>query len=177
MANSAIDTREEIPQWVWYVGQFLFQYQESLERSPQQSVQRMFTDFLKSQGLEDFHRVTPFSLKNQGIVLMLLYGLLVIPKEIWGTDDLDEGFGFETRKHFSPCFNEAISDGDMIKKLRNAVAHANLAIDIENNGYKFWNQRHNCRDFEARIAQRHIGEFLGEVGKYYINEVRNKRRP
>lgn len=162
-------TRKEIPHWAWYNGQFLFKFQESLERNPYLTIGELWSNFKKDQKLEGFD----FGLKNQGTVLMLLYGLLVVPKEIWGTDKIDSDFKFETKKELiitKPC-NE-LSNSDIIRRIRNAVSHANFEVYADLNQYIFWNMnRKGQRDFEAVVSHEGLGKFLTEVGKYYINQV------
>jgi len=62
------DSRHEIPQWTWYNGQFLFQFDEQLKKNPNLTIFQFFTDFLKSQGLENLNI---YNTKNQGTVILL----------------------------------------------------------------------------------------------------------
>jgi len=43
------DTRKKIPHWVWYNGQLLFKFQESLERNPDQAIGELWSNFKKDQ--------------------------------------------------------------------------------------------------------------------------------
>ena len=167
------ETREEIPQWVWYSGYFLFKFQEALESNPQKTIGELWSDFKKDQNLGGF---TDFSLKNQGTVLMLLYGLLVIPKEIWGTEKIDNEFKFETKKYLEIKIpDRKLPNSEIIRYIRNAVSHANFEVYADLNQYIFWNvNRKNERDFELLVSHESLGRFLTEIGKFYINEVRNK---
>jgi hypothetical protein len=37
----------------------------------------------------------------------------------------------------------------------------------------FWNvNRHGVKDFEVEIKYDELGDFLAEIGKYYVNEVK-----
>ena len=64
---------------------------------------------------------------------------------------------------------------NFLRLLRNSLAHSNFDIDIQNQRFKFWNlQKKGTKNFEVEIEYGDLGEFLAEVGKYYINEVKNK---
>ena len=161
------DTRKEIPHWVWYTAQFIFHIQESFELNPNETIGEVFSRILKEQNMPD-----DFSLKNQGTVLMLLYGLLVIPKEIWGGKVLNKSFSFATRSEFrilNPV--RVLSNSELIRFLRNAISHANFAIYSGLDQYIFWNMKEGQRNFEAVVSHVGLGKFLTEVGKYYINQV------
>jgi len=53
------------------------------------------------------------------------------------------------------------------------LAHANFSIDVSNAKLTFWNNNHGTKNFEVEIGYGDLGEFLSEVGKYYVNEVKN----
>ena len=87
----------QLPQWCWYNSQFLFLFDEYLKINPNISILDFMKIFEKQHGLEPLH---PFVLKNQGAVIMSMYGLLVLPKEIW--KDKINDFGFESKKQIGP---------------------------------------------------------------------------
>jgi len=167
------DTRIQIPHWVWLTSQFVWQIQQSLEQDPNQSIGNLFTSFLKSQSITD---PSLFSLKNQGTVLMLMYGLVVVPKEIWGAEVLDKSFPFTTKTEFKIVQPEhGLSNSQLIKSLRNAIAHANFAIYSGMDQCVFWNMNKNVqRNFETVVSWQGIGRFLTEVGTHYLNNVINQ---
>lgn len=165
-------SREEIPTWTWYNGQFMFQFDEQLKKNPKLTISEFFKNFLESQGLQDSNI---YHTKNQGTMILLMYGLLVISKEIWEKDSTN--FEFKTRTKFSP--NKLPKNNpdtlNFLRLLRNSLAHSNFDIDIQNQRFKFWNlQKKGTKNFEVEIEYGDLGEFLAEVGKYYINEVKNK---
>jgi hypothetical protein len=163
------NTRKEIPHWVWYTGQFLFHAQESFEQRPNQTIGNVFTSFLRNQNMTDSK---VFTLKNQGSILMLLYGLVVVPKEIWGSELLDKSFPFTTRKEFRILKPERnLRNSEIIKLLRNAISHANFDIYSGLDQYIFWNINNGQRNFEAVVSHEGIGKFLTEIANYYINHV------
>jgi len=167
------DSRQEIPQWTWYNGQFLFQFDQQLKQNPNKTISEFFQDFLKDQNLQD---VNIYHTKNQGTVILLMYGLLVIPKEIW--EKTSTRFLFTTRNKFTlkPPTDNNLDTLNFLRLLRNSLSHANFSIDVANARLTFWNNNNGTRNFEVEIGYGDLGEFLSEVGKYYINEVKNAKR-
>ncbi|WP_075591565.1 HEPN family nuclease [Labilibacter marinus] len=168
MSNS----REEIPVWTWYNGQFLFQFDEQLKTNPDMTISEFFSKFQTNQGIQDLNF---YHTKNQGTVILLMYGLMVIPKEIW--EMTSTKFAFTTRKNFTinlPANTEDIDTLKFLRLLRNSLAHANFSIDVSNARLTFWNNNKNGnKNFEVEISYSDLGEFTAEVGKYYVNEVKN----
>lgn len=164
------DSRQEIPQWTWYNGQFLFQFDEQLKQNPNKTILEFFNDFLKDQNLQD---VNIYHTKNQGTVILLMYGLLVIPKEIW--EKSNTNFQFKNRKKFifKPPTDINLDTLNFLRLLRNSLAHANFSIDVTQARLTFWNNNNGKRNFEVEISYGDLGQFLSEVGKYYVNEVKN----
>lgn len=167
--------REEIPQWCWYNGMFLFSFDEALQSEDKnKTLKEFYNSFKEQQGLSNF----PFSLKNQGAVICFLYAFLVIPREIWERDE-EQGteFSFKTIENFDVTIGKDQADNtwNFLRLMRNAISHANFNIDTDENKYTFWNNdRQGNHNFEVKVSHSGLGEFLTEVGKYYINEVRNK---
>jgi len=163
------NSRKEIPQWTWYNGQFLFQFDEQLKKNPDMKISDFFSDFLLSQGLENLNI---YHTKNQGTIILLLYGLLVIPKEIWERDDTN--FLFTTKNKFNVILSPNNLDTlNFLRLLRNSIAHANFSIDTSTAELTFWNINRNNKTFEVKISYGDLGEFISEIGKYYLNEVKN----
>lgn len=162
--------REEIPKWAWYTGQFLFHFQDQLDAGGQGTVADCFNTFKEALQLQN---CDGFQLKNQGTMLMLLYGLLVVPREMWNYQGLPD-FQFKTRGEFRFCIgDENLAPRNFLKYMRHAIAHANFDIDLANNRYTFWNTQNNGTiNFKVRINHCGLGNFVTEVGKYYINTVR-----
>ena len=167
------NSREEIPQWIWYNGQFLFQFDEQLKKNPKMTISSFFSDFLTNQGLQNLNI---YHTKNQGTVILLLYGLLVIPREIWEKNSTS--FQFTTRNKFSvkPPTDTNLDTLNFLRLLRNSLAHANFSVDTTNARLTFWNNHNNgIKNFVVEISYGDLGEFISEVGKYYVNEVKNKK--
>jgi len=164
------DSRQEIPQWTWYNGQFLFQFDEQLKQNPNKSIQDFFNDFLKSQGLEN---LSIYNTKNQGTVILLGYGLLVIPKEIWEKSTTNFQFNTRTKFKVTMSTDTNIDTLKFLRLLRNSLSHANFSIETTTAMLTFWNMYNETKNFEVQISYGDWGMFLSEVGKYYINEVKN----
>lgn len=166
--------RKDIPLWTWYNGQFLFQFDEQLRKNSNKSISEFFNDFLSSQ--EGLKELNVYQTKNQGTIILLLYGLMVIPREIWERDITR--FPFNTRRSFVfkvPTDNN-IDTLTFLRLFRNSLAHANFSLDVENKQWTFWNiQTNGTRNFEVDISHIELGLFTTEIGKYYINEVRKEQ--
>lgn len=165
---------EEIPLWTWFNGQFLFQFDEALITNPNLSIAQFFNNFLKSQGLENQNF---YNTKNQGTVILLMFGLLVIPREVW--EQSNTNFQFITRNKFEikiPINHENLGTLDFLRLLRNSLAHANFSLDTSTSRLTFWNYNKGTKNFEVEISYSYLGEFLAEVGKYYVNDVKNVKR-
>lgn len=164
--------RDEIPQWCWYNGMLLFALADYLETEPNKSVRNFFDDFKAAHQLQNIQ----FNIKNQGLLISLLYGLLVVPKEMWEPKGTKTNFVFNTRNQFTTTSSAPFSTDEFLRLLRNAVAHANFEVDIEKAIYRFWNTNpRGERTFEVTVTHGGLGEFIGEVGKYFINQVRQPR--
>jgi len=164
--------REEIPQWSWYNGQFLFKFDEYLKNGKHQtSLEQFYKDFINENSIPEgiYHT------KNQGIVISLLYTLLVIPKEIWEKENTS--FNFEYDDYFETIEGKFHNTLDFLRLIRNSISHANFDVDIKSSEYIFWNtNKKGLINFKFKSNHEKLGKFLTMIGKYYINDVRNKNR-
>lgn len=166
--------RDDIPLWTWLNGQFLFQFQEQLEINPNKTISEFFTGFC-NEPFPGSNKWNFYQTKNQGTIIILLYGLLVIPKEIWEKDSTK--FSFNTRQKFilNPPTVQNIDTLEFLRLFRNSLAHANFSLDVTNEKWTFWNiNRSNVKNFEVSIKHSDLGLFTEEIGKYYLNDVRQK---
>lgn len=164
--------RNDISLWTWFNGQFLFQFEEQLEKNPNKTISEFFKDFLADQKLDNFNF---YHTKNQGTIIVLIYGLMVIPKEIWEKNKTN--FPFTTRQKFTynPPTKSNIDTLNFLRLLRNSLAHANFSLDINKELWTFWNIKDNdTKNFEVSIKHIDLGYFTAEIGQYYINDVRKK---
>jgi hypothetical protein len=166
--------RDDIPLWTWLNGQFLFQFQEELGKNPNKTISEFFNDFC-NEPFPGSNKCNFYQTKNQGTIIILLYGLMVIPKEIWEKNNTN--FTFNTREKFTlnPPTDTNISTLDFLRLFRNSIAHANFSLDTNNEMWTFWNiNRSNVKNFEVSLKHFDLGLFTAEIGKYYLNDVRNK---
>ena len=161
--------RDEIPQWCWYNGMLLFALEDYLKANPNISVSNFFNEFKITHQLQSIN----FNIKNQGLIISLLYGLLVVPNEMWEPKGTKTNFAFNTKSHFTTTSSAEFSTDEFLRLLRNAIAHANFEVNIDQATYRFWNiNQKGEKNFEVTITHGKLGEFVGEVGKYFINEAR-----
>jgi len=171
----------DIPVWCFLTAQFLDRFESN--KSKEHYLQ-VYNDFLN--GLEVKPKMEDFNCKNQGLILMLCYGLLVYPVEYWKSflkdnnriEELNksfieaaEGMGDLRIKSFEDLFTIAISANsreDFLRKLRNAVSHAHIEVDISKNLYTFW----NYQNFRVSISHANMGIFLTGLGRHFSNAQR-----
>lgn len=162
----------EIVEWGYWTAKFLFDVSEKIHKGvkPEGCI---FGNFLKDNG---FGENTTFVLDNQATILMTAYILLVYPRELLNQfdyntlpDDLQHPFTFAIPASPAILDNEAF-----IKKMRNAIAHANIALALgENAAFQLWNERNNNRDFDVTISKKNFVGFLGQLGKSFVEYIRN----
>ena len=112
---SEIEDLKDLSKWIHDTGLFLSYFDKNKNNGVYKLI---FNNFLYENG---FKNNTNFYLWNQGTILILLYGLFVLPKEFWmrfisddhntqeTRNDADklifEEFNFKTRKYFVKCEN------------------------------------------------------------------------
>lgn len=75
---------------------------------------------------------------------------------------------------FKSPIEENLTTFDFLRLIRNSLSHANFSIDAKTNSLTFWNNnREGTKDFEVEITYPDLGDFIVEIGKYYINEVKH----
>lgn len=166
--------RNDIPLWTWLNGQFLFQFQDQLEITPEKTISSFFKEFCIQQFPES-NKCDFYQTKNQGTIIILLYGLMVIPKEIWEKNQTNFPFATKQKFIFNSQTDKNIETLDFLRMFRNSIAHANFSLDISKELWTFWNTRKDSvKNFEVKIKHIDLGLFTEEIGKYYLNEVRNR---
>jgi len=172
------DDMPNIPYWVWYTGRFLFYADRALEVNPEKPIGEVYQQFLQHE--EGLSAESGFQLRNQGTTLMLAYGLLVLPRELWERDGLPE-FEFKTRDEFTFIIDTVGAQSNtrqFIRCMRNALSHANIKIiapaqSSQENTFTFWNRtRSGDIDFKVETSWSGLIEFIVEAGRYYINKVK-----
>ena len=111
---------------------------------------------------------------------MLCYGLIVYPRERWITETSDKmlnkyivGVATEMlRKQIENPIdlfelplnkNKQKFTKDTLRHLRNAIAHAQIDVNINDNMFTFTDGT-----FSAKITVENLGVFLSGVGRYFI---------
>jgi hypothetical protein len=125
---------------------------------------------------------TEYQFKNPAFICGLLYGLIVVPKEVWLHSKDDPIY---QRLHESDLLElftvtccdrcpDAHSMFHLIRHLRNSIAHANFSVD-HTQAFTFWDQKNRGgpRTWEARIANPKLMEFLSMLA-HVVVYLRNK---
>ena len=119
---------------------FLFGFQDKKPQKYYREVDKEFLDSLKKSGLN----IPEFQYANQGFLLMLLYGLLVYPKSLYEEklNKLDD----EQLNNIKLLFNnititEKPPRNNFLQKVRNAIAHADVEVNISENKFVFRDSR------------------------------------
>ena len=181
---------EDIPAWCFLTGQFLIKFDKK-KRAPYYV--EVHNDFLKST--ETDPPLSDFLYINPAVVIMLCYGLLVYPVEYWNTflkdklsvKTLNNGIVEAAQhigtsiKNFTELFKVKLwegttSESNFIRKLRNAIAHSHIKVDMEHNLFTFWNiNRNNELDFEISTSTENLGIFLTGLGRHFSNKQKHIR--
>ena len=179
--------REQIPQYGWYNLMFFQLFKEYLADSPNKSLSQFFDDFQTIHGFKSAGQ--EFEPMNPGVVLSSFYLLMALPREFWETDKIKgTSFNFNSRKNFKFLNTKHLrnsdwdfskfsnlSTWDFIRLMRNSVSHGNLEVNINSQSYVLWNiTSKNVKNFEVEFTHQDVGEFLTEIAKYYINDVKPK---
>jgi hypothetical protein len=136
------------------------------------------SDYYKNVSFDDKfvkENLPRVGIDNQGTLLMTLYTMLVIPKQL-----LEEDFPAEfeaLNKRVDELKSEAIStyrkdsdEIDFIRHIRNAVAHAR--VEFEPNTYvKFVDKNNGGEICEITIPLERFGLFLTELQKVFMNYI------
>lgn len=164
------DEFRDLYKWVYYSSKFLTYcaYPCSLNNS-------VIEQFSKFEGIQEPGN---FKTINQGSVLMILYGLFVLPKEFW-ENHLDKsnffsesGFVFNSKGTFTMYRpNNDIDNVQFLRKLRNSIAHSNVNIDKDTGYIRFknFNKNRDC-DFEVTNNIPGLAKFVEEISGFFIDE-------
>lgn len=181
---------ETLPAWCFLTGQFLFGFEQK-KRLPHYI--EVHKDFLAH--IETVPPVDDFFYNNPAIVIMLCYGLLVYPVEYWNNFLADElsmkrldknmvNIAVNAGVHvnsFTELFdvakwNGTKSESNFMRKLRNAIAHSHIKVDMMNNLFTFWNvDKSKNVDFEISTSTVNLGIFLTGLGRHFSSGQRHIR--
>jgi hypothetical protein len=120
-------------------------------------------------------QIASINVDNQGTLLMVLYAMLVVPKQLlW--DNYPDDFGVinqqieEIAFDTETTYNSDNPDVDFLRHIRNAVAHAK--VEFEPNVKVTFKDRNNRGDrFKTSIPLDKIGVLLTGLQSIYIKYV------
>lgn len=160
-----MDKRIEIPSWAYINAQVLQHAHRSHNLSESVSY------------VEGHYGLSPHSLSimNPAYFISLLYCLIVVPRELWlkriptprSIADLNKD---SVLNLFSIQTKEQKSVFELLRHLRNALAHVRFSID-EHGGFTFWDQKEDQSEihFKADISLGNMEIFLSSVGAALAN--------
>lgn len=162
------DHRKDIPSWAFINAQIA---QEGIRSG----------DLARSiRSVEDYYGLPPesFSYINPAYVLSLLYCLIVVPKEIWPIKKNHPVYSEIDKDCLRDLFKVELSYEQferhrvchLIHHLRNAVAHANFAIQ-DDGRFVFWDQKNKSSApyFRASLSEDNLQLFLSKIGARLAN--------
>lgn len=139
---------------------------------PLDDVRRECSDVMRLLDRPSFE----YSLMNAANIAGMLYCLLVVPRELFdGPQDTavfaavrDEGLSRRFQVVRSDARYDADPEGQLLRRLRNAVSHANFAI-WDDDLFDFWDQRPGAqsREWEARISRVDLLLVLSKLGHHF----------
>ena len=144
------------------------------------------SDYYKNVSFEDKfvkENLPSVGIDNQGTLLIMLYTMLVVPKQL-----LEKKFPVEFEE-LNGKINELKSEAkstyrkdsekiDFIRHIRNAVAHARVEF-VPNVSVDFFDENNNGESCKITIPLPKIGLFLTELQKVfmkYIETLKEKMR-
>ena len=163
----------EIIEWGYWTAKFLFDMSGKVHRGMKLE-ECVFDSFLSDNG---FAKNTTFVLDNQATILMTAYILLVYPRELLDQfdyailpDDLQHPFTFTI-----PAPPEMLDNETFIRRMRNAIAHANVQLILgENASFRLWNENQQDNvNFDVRISKEDFVGFLARLGRIFVNYLGN----
>jgi hypothetical protein len=134
------------------------------------------------------HNISNFEVINPGSVLMMLYGIFIIPKEFWrnqlgetGTQKAEadtlifSDFEFNSKETFT--FNignkDNISNEVFLRRFRNALAHSHVEVNKEEKTLRFKNYQgpdSQC-NFDVSNDLGGLGAFADEIVRVFMSHL------
>jgi hypothetical protein len=164
--------KNNITSFCWLVGQFLAWIDNQRDTREGFLVVEDFVDSLPIKIEKD-----NFKCFNQGTALMMCYGLLVYPREIFGKkikpEELNnyvlESVGENIKDFFeiSNEIDEEINTENILRHLRNSISHSKVKIDSEKDIFVFKDVNSSEKKFEGKISGKDLGILLAVIGRYF----------
>lgn len=117
--------------------------------------------------------IKQISIDNQGMLLIFLYSMLVIPKELISNQYQTEYDSINTylisiARNTQTTYKSDFPKINYIRHIRNSVAHSR--VEFESNNYVVFNDKDDKNNFVFRteIDLKNIGEFLNRLQQIHI---------
>ncbi len=172
--------QDDLFHWMWYTFLCVGEMDKERCNCPDKTLQSFFNEFVDShQHLKQ--NKDKFQLINQGLIMLGAYAILVFPKEYFSKELVDqfEKDGSPPKiEHFKKeidCDNAMSDRAKFLKKIRHAIAHANVEFNYElrtddSTSMRLWNKnpyKGYKVDFQVTISVRDVFDFLNEVAHQF----------
>ena len=138
--------------------------------------------FRREQNVENFQVINP------GSVLMMLYGIFIIPKEFWRNllgetntkkEEADtlifSSFQFNAKETFTFYIGDrnSISNEVFLRRFRNALAHSHIEVSKEQKTLRFKNyDKEGKCNLDVSNDLGGLGLFADEIVKVFMDHLR-----
>jgi hypothetical protein len=124
-------------------------------------------------------QIRTLGVDNQGSLLMCLYAMLVVPKQLLETQHSDE---FQKIREFLDAHAENTSTTyssddptvDYLRHIRNAVAHAR--VSFRPGDVVVFQDSNGSSTFSTELKLQKVGEFLHRLQMVHVKHVQDKQR-
>lgn len=170
----------QIPHYSFLTAQFLIFFEKHKQDKHFKEVNDLFLKQLITEP-----KLDAVNYANFGLVIMLSYSLIVFPREYW-KNNIDynklESFIKKTSRELNVDINETsdlfididmgpdkYSLSNLIKKLRDAISHADIKYDSIDNIFHFLHYYKGEKKLDARISLSKLSILITGIGKYFCN--------
>jgi len=169
--------------WIWYTCNFVNTAEVARLKSPNKTIEQIYNEFVEGNPQVKNNKDT-FTLVNQGLIIMIAYGICVFPKE--GFSNFAEmDYPIRSKEFFQVILDEKNSMSRrscFLRRIRNAIAHGHFkflsGISVDDpNSMELWDgPRDGEVNFKVTISVRKFLSFLDEIGHQFAdwNEKRNR---
>lgn len=116
---------------------------------------------------------------NQGSLLMSLYAMLVIPKQLLEklhSDEFDkiQKFLHANTANTTTTYNEDQSTIDYLRHIRNAVAHAR--VSFRSGDVVIFQDTNGKSSFSTELSLQKVGEFIHRLKMVHLKHIQDRQR-
>jgi hypothetical protein len=147
-------------------------------------------DLLKSDYFDGMRFSAPWikdelrkiGVNNQGCAMMLLYAMLVLPREIIHEDysseyDKIDDFLKKHTKNTATTYRSDVSSVKYLRHIRNAVAHASVKFSFTDTViFNDENPRNNEERFSTELSLQHLSELLHLLQMVHIAYIQDLQK-